>query len=590
MAKRERRERDPSTARAGSMWSHAEYIRVLQAWRFAVQTQSAQEASGSASTPAIVPEDVARRTLARFEELTKRDEGHSTCRSVDAITRKMETFMRVYRVIVAYNEQQQVERQRGQRQKLTTQLNFWLALSLSKQQRVFAAYHAPSSFISVDAEMYTLLSAIDRARSHATAHKKSHATAHKKSPRVLLKTSSAWTKGEEWVLVTAWRQAVEAASDRDSAQDHTLAHIYARFCALARPGMPQRTKGSVKAKVANLAGLYKLVKDFNARAERRGRRPTGPHSGNGDEDDDSDWFSASSDAKAQHLIESNVSRVTRIADFDRDTFQALELIMARVSGDATRSDVHHVIIELSSDTEDNDNDDGDDGESDWELLSTASARDEHSTPAPPRATAATASSSGHAFAWPSVVDASAWSTEHDAAPASAERTPRAATLSVARHSRQSSPAAPAARTPCVEVASSRPSPRRDPATPDSDSTSTERARKRARVALKQETRAPEPDAAVTTTTATSKIEERFLTILAKLKRERRADKAKRRAERHEREALTALIAEERKLRRRDKKERQRERREWELERDKLKLKLKSMREKYRRARRALMAS
>lgn len=75
----------------------------------------------------------------------------------------------------------------------------------------------------------------------------------------------------------------------------------------------------------------------------------------------------------------------------------------------------------------------------------------------------------------------------------------------------------------------------------------------------------------------------FLELLAKLKRERKVDKVKRRKERAKRKELMELISQERDERLRDREERQKEQQEWELERDQLKFKLKKMRERYKKA-------
>lgn len=590
---------ETTTESGRALWPRAEMLQLLHEWRRAADEAHLQlpdEPNSAKNGP--LGDAVLRATCSQFLALPS-----VRGRSADAVTRFLHRLKRTARVALAYNARKKQLHSARKNQLHSAHANPWLALSGAQQLRVFSAQHAAAGFVALDAELFEALEAVvaDKSEPEKSESKKKKTVvvpgrAIPSSASAREKTKAApWTKGEVWVLLTAWRHVLERG-DQGSARA-----VFTSFCALGKVGMPARSESAVKNKMGNLVQLYQLVEGFNASGgcHHREEGTNGPHSDGEDEAERergrrrqsgrANWFDASSSERAQHLIEWT-HRVNNVADFDRDTFNAMRMIMNHGKSAACAKAGSVAIIDISSDSmEDAGEDDGEEGDDgSWELLARTptSGFAARGSPAELPTTAdawshQVALSPESRYQWPTVYQPSAWETTKR------ETTPERATQSAS--SNASEP-----RFNCMRDAS-----RQTPATSvnrfpyaapviaaaTADSDSDDDMSQQTRVAYKSAMLDSESPSQLPTQQT-----QKFLDILAKLKKERKADKAKRREERAERRELMELIWEEREQRRNDKKERRRERREWELERDRLRFELKRMREKYKSVRRKLRAS
>lgn len=532
---------ESSSSGRSPLWTHDEMTRLLHAWLEVVRSP----ATGASNAY----ESEAKRTCALF---VANSDKRATRRSEDAVERRMLTLAGVARVAVAYNAQRT----------RPGCANPWLALSVAQQQRIYARQHSSKSFVAVDATLLALLTDITEAkRARVVPRRAIHSRRASKEP------SSAWSKGELWALLAAWRHVLDKTHSKDELRHESLRRrVSKRFCALGRAGdRPQRTFASVRSKMTTLVQGFRLVESFNAQndsrhdngvADSRQRPPPAR-----------DWFAASAGDRAQFLLEWPHA-VRNVSAFDRDLFNALRMLVDRAGSHALVVGASAAAaIDISSD--DNDDNDGDD---DWTIAPVGPSHQlSVAGDARVRPTGAAVDSAAP-YAWPTVYQSSAWDTT---------------TCDVVTP-------APAPWDDGQELAvsprpSSAPTAAKAEASDESDSEDAELTHP-PRTLKRSKLEAECPSSSSPRKSLTASQLQSFFDALAKLKKKRKADKKQRRADRAERRELTALIAAEREQRRRDKRERQRDRREWELERDRMNFELQRMRRKLKDVRRQLRTS
>ncbi|GAB9465472.1 hypothetical protein Gpo141_00002879 [Globisporangium polare] len=521
--------------RSALLWTRDEVLRLLRAWRDVLL-----QPSSSSSGPPLAVSDFDTRVFERFVELS-RGAAHAPERQGTSAAKKGRALLRTFHHAVEYNKQQQDEeaerkhsshygkrKKRAEKQQQRRR-NYWLALTAEQQQESLLSQFPRGTFAEINQEMFTILAVIDKKEM-------------KRKERNLVNRGGnvPWTKGEVWVLISAWRRVIESRPKVRNRNSSINVMVHEQFVALSQEGMPSRGKDSIRNKLTLLVRLYRLIAEFNT---QRCSSSNGPH-----EVDTPDWFSSSSDVQGEYIA-SRCDRQYKLTELDQDMFNAMELIVkyegslqsgtssGRVNENASQS-----IIEISCDTESED--DEHDGSSDWEMMPVTSpvANEPHSADMGFADTTSNYSRrSLQPIYEPDEDRATARTSQH-------RQQPQAAVLAT-RHQ----PAASSVRA----AASS-----------DSEDEASSRSRKRGKANTEE---------------LTASETESFLELLSKLKKERKADKLKRRRERAERKELMELISQEREVRLRDREERQKERAQWELERDKLKFKLKKMRERYKKA-------
>uniref|UniRef100_K3X6V8 Uncharacterized protein n=1 Tax=Globisporangium ultimum (strain ATCC 200006 / CBS 805.95 / DAOM BR144) TaxID=431595 RepID=K3X6V8_GLOUD len=249
------------------MWTRAELLLLLRAWRAVLRSPNAHRESS---------EELEFRIYTRMATLC---EGEQPAKNTHAIHQQTKHLKRTFRFISEYNQSHiaaaDVPESQPEPQKLP-----WFALSSQARQEIFQSrkrqrqYRQKQqtrarSFVDIDEHIYQELAVIMKLM--VLQIKKRNAMAPSSSSLSISVADSEpppWTSAELWKLLYAWGDVLEemmadgAPATTDSAQFQ--ARLYLRFASLSgEEALSCRDEMSCRLQKRALISLYYLVASYN---------------------------------------------------------------------------------------------------------------------------------------------------------------------------------------------------------------------------------------------------------------------------------------------------------------------------------------
>lgn len=287
-------------ARAASqVWTRAELMLLLKAWR------------GVLSGPDVHRESSGEFDFRLYTRVVTLSQGEAE-RDEHSVRQQTKKLKRTFRFISEYNQRHSTaiaagggddgDRAVGTRKSRGNAP--WFALRPHERREAFMGgqrSNCTNSFTDIDEKMFQEMKDIMRQTMQQIKKRSAHAPVREKRER-------SWTAAELWSLLYAWGDVLEGPRRHSVNSTQFQARLYLRFVSI-REGQTERDETSVRLQRRSLASLFYLIEWYNEK--RSGER---------------DWFSLTTAEREQHFKLWSL-RSEEYAVIDRGMFSMLAYLL-----------------------------------------------------------------------------------------------------------------------------------------------------------------------------------------------------------------------------------------------------------------------